>query len=1003
MTTENAVNTVKFEVRICPEAICPAQPDGRKYNTMTLFKEVQGKDEDGWWLITGKNRPVQQMDETRLIDKVNPWGNQNANIYRDWCTYSGDPTAGYERKKTRVASVKGFMLDFDSHGDGDMPLAEIGRIIESPEFQAAVPCKLILMTGNGYQIHCVHPAEFSGPDDERSAAIAAYEQKIIAAMGYFKERWGLEPDRACKDITRLHRHYPSFNTKRLTAIDDEAGRIPVRLVLDRKADPKALDAFMQELSSRQPAASSRTKAPVKAAVEVTTVNQPVLPPADALKLALEAPCMQALWDQGAPEGARNACRYALILRLRSCGIPEADVLNLMAEFNSRCVPPESEGTVSDQVSQCYAKPATDPGCKYVYETCKACAFQDKPLETAKATCPFVQKKCAQPKHYYEIGPRGNIVRREQKAQEDEMGGKLIPVTQEGRVVVTAVIDDKGDKTYRGEIINGDWKKPFELSASMWGSRGEFSKKMKGLAGDKLMFRSRDAEHLSLASEYLCQDKMVHALKDFGWNEDFTLFFGTGCVIGKDGIRPPTSEILRGSHHSIKKLRLEIPESDQIVKHLLQHIKDDLLWFNNPEVMRRVIGAAFIAPFNSVLRELAHMTNAAPSLIIQGTTGTGKTSMLLLGARFFGVFGEKDIMSFASTPRVVNDLGYFFKDALYVVDDLKWSSLSQPNQTQINQILQAYVDGHGRSRLLSTVGGDFEPSTGKEIRGTVCISAEDLPTGEASIFGRYMITPLGTHTIDRDRMSRCLQESKKYNMVMAEYLRWYMAGKIHGDLIAEIDRYRCKFETGVPTDAVNTIRVCTQLALNLVGYRWFLDFGQSQGVFEASEVADLAAMHEAGLMTLRDQRIAQISSETPADKFLSMVMSLLAAKKVKLFDGSQDSSKTVIGFREDDPDTGKSILYLNASAAFGAVQTAYQAIGEKIPFSLQSLGEQLKSRGYLAKCDSDGRATYTKGFGGTSTRCYAIKEEMLDWEGKDKKADEPAILQFPDPNDKMFYV
>ena len=985
-------NTVIAETRICPAALCSTSKDGNQYLSKVMFRAVDSSS-DAEWMQWFKAKPEPNPTCGRLerctfalsTDDRNQWSNLHANIYRDHCVYAGDEQTGFLRRKERIVRVNGFMLDFDSHSASDMPLEAIGDILLSEKLRNAVPCSRIVNTGHGYQIHFPLSMGVEGVEAERQIGIRRYESFMQSAMAYFRQEWGLVPDEKCKDVTRLHRHYPSYNTKKMKQFNDAANRIEVKEVFSRVVEPAAVNAFIRDITAKHPISPWPDKRMAVLISKPASTDDPSADLQKALLKAVAAPCIAKLWNEGSAEGNRNAARFALLANLYAAGIAESDSVELLQDFNRRCHPPDDAVTVANHVRGFYGAPKK-VGCTYIHGTCKMCVYQDKTLDAAKAACPYVQGLIRKPRHPYSISREGTIMRRQYKAGKD--GGieeVQLPVTMEGSLVVTTTIQDGGTQFYRGKITNGDWHETFELPASLWASRTKFAETIKGIAGDKLMFLGRDTEHLAMASEYLCDSKETKVVTDFGWNKTFTAYFGVECIISKVGIHPPTTEYFRCQHKAGQKLRLKRPESEAQVDETLQHIKDDLMQFNNVAVMQSIIGLVFIAPFLSLLREKASTTNAVPSLIVQGSTGAGKTAMLLLAASFFGEVRDSDLVSFASTVRVINDLGHWFKDALYVVDDLKWSSMSKPVQTQIIQVMQAYVDGHGRNRLSNRgSSGDWEPETGKEIRGTVAIPAEDLPSGEASVFGRYMIVHIEHSDSDARRYGRCLQASRHYSSVMATFLLWYLQkGSPHDDLLARFDKHRAAFEQGVPRDKLNIIRVCSQLALNLVGYELFLEFAQHRNVFTTPESERLQQAHRHRLCVLREKRLSEIANEAPAEKFLSMITSLLAAGKARLDDDLQDTHKPVIGFLELDTESGQNILYLDPHIAYGQVQRAYDDLGERIPFNQQSLGQQLGSQGYLAKRDKD-RLTLTKNHNGKRGRYYAIDLAKFGWLAEDAR-------------------
>ncbi len=572
---------------------------------------------------------------------------------------------------------------------------------------------------------------------------------------------------------------------------------------------------------------------------------------------------------------------------------------------------------------------------------------------------------------YYLGDSGNMMVEHEKHGQREHR----PITSAGNVIVEEVIQYDSIKHYKGKIRNGNFETSFELPASAWVSKQEFCKEIKGRGGEKIIFRGSDWEHLAQGSEQLCRQKKFLRARPFGWDKNFTSFFGVDCMIEHDGVRVPKEEFFNSKHKNTKRLRLAFPKSKEQVVKTLEHIRDEFMYFNSYDVQQFVLGTVFIAPFASLFRERASTTNAIASLIIQGTTGDGKTAMATLAQSFFGQVREDNLASFNSTPKSVNELGHKFRDALFVIDDLKWATLGQTVQQQVKQMLQAYADGHGRDRLIRGAGGEYEPETGKEILGTIMISAEDLPTGESSFFGRYMVVHVKGRKEDSALLKRCLDESKHYSMVMAAYIQSFLRENNGADqLLGRFEHYKSLYEKAVPPKMVNTIRVCSQLALNMVGYETFLKFAESEGVLKREEVDWFKAEHFDRLLSLRDERLHEIKDETPAEKFIAMVKELLATGRCRL--EGQDGNGAIVGFEE------KGVLYLIPNITLGEVQKCYATLNERIPFGLASLSQQLASQGYLAARGSD-RPAILKSHRGRKQRYFAIDVKKIEFHDDEK--------------------
>jgi hypothetical protein len=573
---------------------------------------------------------------------------------------------------------------------------------------------------------------------------------------------------------------------------------------------------------------------------------------------------------------------------------------------------------------------------------------------------------------------------------DEFEKVETEITSRGYVIVTESKETRTEVMYGGLIIDGDTKKRFDLPASLWANGIRLAEKLKGLAGEHLMFDSKNHEHLSKASQLLEPHKKKMEAQDFGWNSDWTEYFGVECVIDKDGIHEPGNRIFDAPEGNALHLGLTIPKSKEETKLLIEHILNELMVFNNEEVMRLVIGTAFIAPFNSFFRKNANATNPVPSLFLQGTTSDGKTTCALLGQCFYGVVREGDLTGFNSTKMCIAEKGWFYKDALYCLDDLKFSSMPDYEKTGTISMLQSYIDGHGKGRLGKPSSGGYMPTEGKPIRGTILGTGEDLPSGEASIMGRYMIVPIESSTKNKALLGRCLELSKDYSSVMSEFIYFILQrSDWQAQLLKAFDAFRNTFEQEIGSQHTNLIRVCSQLALNQIGLKLFLKFAKSFGACDEERVQQILAIHHKSLSDLCIKRIDQIKQEKASVRFLETFCALLKGKQIHIdgtgFDMNANKNSKSVGFFEN------GIYYINPPLALDQVQRCL-ASTSKINFASYSLGQQLKRDGLLAEY-SKGKSTVQKRQGGSRDSYWAIKEEVITniATEKPKTIEEPEII------------
>ena len=237
---------VVFEVRICPETLVPKTQGGKpRSKSHTAFMDIN-QPNASWNVCLIKNGKPAIFPSRDQQGGNHPWSDDWANIYHDYCVYYGREDIGYRRIRERITKINGIMLDFDHHSIKDHPLDQIAKILLSDEFNQEVPYSMILMSGNGYQLHFKNEIIVGTDPMERAATLNQYSVTINALIQYFKSRWSLAPDESCKDPNRLHRVKGTWNTKKVKCYDDIAARKAVVLIKEKDSPTESVAQFIQQ-------------------------------------------------------------------------------------------------------------------------------------------------------------------------------------------------------------------------------------------------------------------------------------------------------------------------------------------------------------------------------------------------------------------------------------------------------------------------------------------------------------------------------------------------------------------------------------------------------------------------------------------------------------------------------------------------------------------------------------------------------------------------------------
>jgi hypothetical protein len=126
--------------------------------------------------------------------------------------------------------------------------------------------------------------------------------------------------------------------------------------------------------------------------------------------------------------------------------------------------------------------------------------------------------------------------------------------------------------------------------------------------------------------------------------------------------------------------------------------------------------------------------------------------------FFGDFPleSASFTTWGATGNFIQRQGYFFKDALYLVDDYKPELAKFPQE--VVRVLQAYADNTARGRLRS----DATANVLRPIRGLLVCTGEDVPEHHASAVARSVIVKVPQQAKNLAAGNRCKAECQNYS-------------------------------------------------------------------------------------------------------------------------------------------------------------------------------------------------------------------------------------------------
>jgi hypothetical protein len=527
----------------------------------------------------------------------------------------------------------------------------------------------------------------------------------------------------------------------------------------------------------------------------------------------------------------------------------------------------------------------------------------------------------------------------------------------------AIQDDVASKrSFRGKIcLTGQQPVLWSMNAGEFATNTHLQTAVFNALGPKAEI-SCDLDTLRRAiSEISNQVTSRRATTNFGWEDDSgSAYLVPGGRITANGFEPTCAsggmtvdlgECAQAVHLGMRALSAQ--DLDRVRRHLIADFRE-LHHHLVTDTIFALVGTAVLRRFAGVSSRFA--------VWLKGGTGTGKTLMGKLGMSFFGDYSPNDDSRFVSwswSPLAIEKAGYYFRDALFLVDDYK-TATAQHNQ--VVRLLQAYGDGVGRGRLKA----DANFNAPRPIRGLLLVTGENAIDHEASSVARTIMVPVEAYPIkDLDRRSRCVQECCNYAGVTADFIRWLIEQRRTQDFanrVREQEQCFLKKVAGQPNDA----RVAANFGVLAAAYAEFAEY-LSNVWPEANESvrhyieSDLTALLQNMMHEVRDQR--------PTDIFWATLAELARCERIR-FDPTETGTGALIG-KWAAPHSGRS--WISTELALQEVQKSLKEQGRPLlPLRPRDIIEELRREGKLV----DDNTSKQVRLEGDRHRCFCLDTGTL---------------------------
>lgn len=317
--------------------------------------------------------------------------------------------------------------------------------------------------------------------------------------------------------------------------------------------------------------------------------------------------------------------------------------------------------------------------------------------------------------------------------------------------------------YSGEIAfsETDIQKFVKLPANLFADASSFQKYLENICGPKAIIYGSAREALK-AIKTFNQDVIKVEELEFGFNQSLSEYNTGDLNITALGIQETDTPIRYSEKWGNNQLGF-LQASEEEIETQKEFIRETLLPWS--DAMKFALAFSFYPVIYPYLKKRNFNKFY---LMLRGTSGSGKSQMSKWLQQFYGQFNS--LFAWTSTGTAINVTGMAFKDALFVLDDLKLQNFrSERDVNHAMAVIQNYSDGTSRQR--SKV--DLSLMDEKYIQGHLLINGEDLIFTEASTIARGIIIDLESKEVEFEKLNEISKASEKFSAILPHFIQYVM--------------------------------------------------------------------------------------------------------------------------------------------------------------------------------------------------------------------------------------
>jgi hypothetical protein len=411
----------------------------------------------------------------------------------------------------------------------------------------------------------------------------------------------------------------------------------------------------------------------------------------------------------------------------------------------------------------------------------------------------------------------------------------------------------------------------------------------------------------------------------GFNEQ-GVYLAPGMTISAEGISgSPAMDVDLSEGNFSRNLGFLRPDPDRI-KNLVGHLHEEFLQLKVHNVTFPLIGHIVLAPLAS---QIGKIGKQKPVVHLQGPSGGGKTFLGNLAASFYGTFEDRPL-PWTSTANAIESEGFFFRDALFFIDDFK-TAIVEPNKA--TRIIQNSANSQGRVRLSS--GGGYKLTPMRGVRGLILSTGEDFISGIESVVGRTLLINVEPDQ-NTDAGIACWRRRDEYRMLIPGLLQWLLSQnswleqfeKRVTEIVESLRRYVANLSNGT--------RVASNWALNAFGFELYVRYSRHLGVIDDQQGQDLLNEYHQIVVDHISAHADRLTLQDPVEVFFQVISQKFAVGAAKVKDLPEQNTGRLIGKMRDKG----NIVCLFPDPTLELIYGHFRSVGQRPPFTKETLRDAL---------------------------------------------------------------